>query len=672
MGFRDHSEGGTGGIKDNSFSTLSEIVDNPPNTVTKSQILTSGQTFTFKPGGDLKPENAKLVIEGQENITSRTNVTLSDGQTVSIAGNAPPENASITITGVKNTTNRSVLVNNGNSISVGGNVTPENESVTITGGGSSSAQSQTVSDGESISVGGDISPSSDSVTLNPTYTSNDELITDITSYTEVQAACVDGSDIYIGDGTSVVKMDKNGTEKWTLTGSHGTRSVVSIDTYNGYVYSSSNGGSAVKSDQNGNEVWSNTYNFDVTGLEANGSGVIISNGGDDTVRKLDHSGTELWANTDHTGSVTDADMTSDGSWTFSTSQTDNMVIATNSVGTQQWQDSGYSNSPSAVATDDSQVYVGTYTTLRAYDLNGTFQWSAGVDASNIEIYDGRIYCLGGTGGISVYDTAGTQQWTSSSPYNSGFGVGGDKLVTGGYNGEVEINGIITRNASVSVDGNTVSSGELSASVTQSVNLSTGTHTVSKSSGEYTATIDWTERYRTVDPSVSLGGNTVSYTGTMAVGETHTEAIALSAGATETVSVAYTGTPPDSNQVDFTEIYQTKDPSVGIGSTSVSYTGSMNDGETYTENVSLGTGDLLVSKSYSGPNPTTTTDFDEVSRTKDPVSVTADAALYSKGYLGNGIKVEESLDLKAGIIYTVEYLSGEYDALIKVSWEETTA
>lgn len=143
MGLNNFYEGGVGALDRDLLRQLSQIIESSPNTVTKSQTLSQGQSFTFTPGGDLKPQNAKLILRGIKSVNSRTGVSLS----------------------------------NGNTITIGGNSSPENEQVTIKGSGSNSSQSTSFSDGTSISVDGNASPQDQQYTISASYnTYNDEIV----------------------------------------------------------------------------------------------------------------------------------------------------------------------------------------------------------------------------------------------------------------------------------------------------------------------------------------------------------------------------------------------------------------------------------------------------------------------------------------------------------------
>ncbi|ELZ30371.1 hypothetical protein C473_13274, partial [Halorubrum distributum JCM 10247] len=110
-----------------------------------------------------------------------------------------------------------------------------------------------------------------------------------------------------------------------------------------------------------------------------------------------------------------------------------------------------------------------------------------------------------------------------------------------------------------------------------------------------------------DPSVTVGGSTVSHSGILGPAETVTESVDLSTGSHST-DMSVNG--PVDVSASWTEVSQSRDPVVELNGQSTSYTGSLNDGETVSldanaswlqdgqNNVTVHVGD----GSYSGDGP----------------------------------------------------------------------
>ena len=121
------------------------------------------------------------------------------------------------------------------------------------------------------------------------------------------------------------------------------------------------------------------------------------------------------------------------------------------------------------------------------------------------------------------------------------------------------------------------------------------------------TIDATAVTATEDPSVTVGGSTVSHSGVLADGETVTESVSLATGS-NTLDVSTVSEV--AVEASWTEVSQTRDPVVELNGHSASYNGTLAEGETVDlggsvswledgqNNVTVHVGD----GSYSGDGP----------------------------------------------------------------------
>jgi hypothetical protein len=190
-------------------------------------------------------------------------------------------------------------------------------------------------------------------------------------------------------------------------------------------------------------------------------------------------------------------------------------------------------------------------------------------------------------------------------------------------------------ATVSVGSQSASFGTVDGTYTKSVTLSPGTHSVdlSTSNGRrVNYDLSWTDKTVSDNPSVSIGGSTASVSGTLAGGETATKSISLSPGSSQSVSVSTGGNV--GVEASWTEVTATEDPSVTVGGSTVSHSGVLGPGSTVTESVDLSTGTESADISTGGK---VGVDFEwtERTETRDP-AVTVNGATESySGSLADG-------------------------------------
>jgi hypothetical protein len=188
------------------------------------------------------------------------------------------------------------------------------------------------------------------------------------------------------------------------------------------------------------------------------------------------------------------------------------------------------------------------------------------------------------------------------------------------------------------NGASVSFGDFSDGETKSkaVDLKSDDSSISinAESGSYDYTLDYTDRDGVRDPSATFDGSTVSYNGVL--DGNHTESISLSTGS-KSVSQSYAGDGSNlDTTLEFTEGVHTADPAVEIGGTTVYHPGIMDDGETYSESVTLSESSSETINRTGGSNDAIVrTSWTEVAETQDPqVTVNGETADYS-GHLPDG-------------------------------------
>jgi hypothetical protein len=113
------------------------------------------------------------------------------------------------------------------------------------------------------------------------------------------------------------------------------------------------------------------------------------------------------------------------------------------------------------------------------------------------------------------------------------------------------------------------------SYTQTLGAGSNSVSVSTTSGSVDIDVSWKERNGVENPSISVGSSTVSYSGLL--DGTHTESVDLSRS-DSSISASYTGA---ANALDYdlswTEDHRAHDPSVTVDGSTVSHTGPLASG-----------------------------------------------------------------------------------------------
>jgi hypothetical protein len=134
--------------------------------------------------------------------------------------------------------------------------------------------------------------------------------------------------------------------------------------------------------------------------------------------------------------------------------------------------------------------------------------------------------------------------------------------------------------SITANTDTGDSVSLGSGGSSSISLTQDTSSVSfdwTGAGSVTYDIDFTEVSVTEDPSVTIGSETVSHTGYLDDGETVSKSIPLDLGE-NTEEISTTGAPV-AVDADWTETTQTSDPVVEVNGYETEYNGVLSEGET---------------------------------------------------------------------------------------------
>ena len=281
-----------------------------------------------------------------------------------------------------------------------------------------------------------------------------------------------------------------------------------------------------------------------------------------------------------------------------------------------------------------------------------------VDVSNMDTLT-EVHLEGGgyEEGVGVNDEQGNEilyesgkQWYPIT-YNVNYDVSDDAYIavnpTQSYNNLEKVTVTGTQDGeevTVSVGSDSASFGTVSSSQTKSVSLSPGTESIDLSTSNGVSLnydLSWTDQTLTEDPSATIGGSTVSHSGTLSDGETVTKSLSLSPGPSQSVSVSTGGEV--GVDASWTEVTATEDPSVNVGGSTVSHPGILGPGETVSESVDLSTGSQSADVSVDGPVDVEAS-WTEVSETRDPVVELNGQSTSYTGSLNDGETV--SLDANA--------------------------
>jgi len=153
---------------------------------------------------------------------------------------------------------------------------------------------------------------------------------------------------------------------------------------------------------------------------------------------------------------------------------------------------------------------------------------------------------------------------------------------------------------VNPSGESVSIGGTTYTSSQSFAVSDGYQSVNVDGGGGIADVEisWTERDGVKDPSVSVGSSTVSQTGTFS--GTHTETVDLSTGS-DTIDASYSGSGLSYN-LSWEEHEYPSDPTIQLdgGATTLTHTGELAPGNTAEKSIALSPGSHSASISSDGP------------------------------------------------------------------------
>ncbi|WP_256948988.1 autotransporter outer membrane beta-barrel domain-containing protein [Halorubrum ezzemoulense] len=542
--------------------------------VIRDRPAVDGTRHTYQLDSRDSVDNVSINLTGVENTGSAsTRISATDGDTlpIDVGGTSPPRDETVTLTGVEETSSGSLspgTVSDGYSttIGIGGNQPARGDTVTLTGYQTTNADSASTAgatDGTTLSysVGGNQQPQDASVTF--------------TGYETTQTRTESGS--------SATTRALTITGNQEPTGPQNGEPEISVQTNPGTTDHS-------LSDTGDSEVVPNDWDsgeYTVSGSSFAGSEVTV----------------ELSVNSDLVDSKTVSPVLEEANFEFTDVNLEPDDLVTLEV------------------SNDREI---------DYTISGTTQ----PGSATITTDTGQSTTLNSDGSAPLDLTGSESEITITE---SGAGISSWSLE---YEDTTQ-----TEDPSLTIDGETVTHNGLLAqgeSVTKpitSLSPGAGSATISVS-GQVDVSASWTEVTATEDPSVTVGGSTVSHSGVLGPGETVTESVDLSPGS-NSVDMSVNG--PVGFEASWTEVTATEDPSVTVGGSTVSHSGVLGDGETVSESVDLSTGSQSADISVNGPVDVSAS-WTEVSQTRDPVVELNGESVGYSGTLNDGETV--SLDAKA--------------------------
>ncbi|MFC7248260.1 hypothetical protein ACFQJ5_16635 [Halomicroarcula sp. GCM10025324] len=572
---------------------------------------TDGFQSAYEVGDTDAVANYTIQATGVENteIDTESAAGLADGETLplSIAGNLAPTGPAsgdpqITWTGEETTTSWSATatgVGTGHtqSVTVPGNVDPQNESVTFTGREQTTPQtvsSSAVSSGGTVSYTVDGNVPASSVSVNFTGTTP-ATTADSSTGTGSGSVSVGGNIDPTGESVSITGRESTTSETTTATLGPGGSFATGID-----------GNLEPTGPSNNNPTLTLTNNDGGVTDHTSRSGNYVFVGEDGSEPRYgearvvpDRSG-ELVEIKPYVSDVEGGGL--DGR---------NVEIRIEQDGIDQ----NYG--------DGTLVYDGPWPT-------GTGRKTITLDNS-YSVSAGNNYVLDFT---TTNDGDGTEEWIYLGVNNNyggnwikaenvGLGVGESKPDID-MRIQATANSVDVSHTSGTENIGTINYGD---TVTREIDLSDSDSSISSdhTGASLDATLDYTERTGTEDPSIDVDGDgtdEASWSGVFGAGQTTTpkSADGLSTGS-NSVSTSTTAGPAPDWTIDYTERTGTEDPSIdldGDGSTDVSHSGILLSGESHVASASnLSTGSYTADVSTTAHTTDVEIGFTERTATEDP-------------------------------------------------------
>jgi len=425
---------------------------------------------------------------------------------------------------------------------------------------------------------------------------------------------------------------------WSTT--EHTASGQGVDTMNGTLYSVGNDGVLVAYDvSTGSVSWSTTV-AGTDGLytvDAEDGTIYVGDGGG-TLHAVDTSGSVLWSDSVASTYLWSVDYEPSTGLVYVGDDSGTVTAWDHSTGSASWSHDLHSGKARDVEYHNGTVYSASYDeTVKAYDVESSSEaWSHSIHTNGVIALDydpatETVYSGAGDGRVVSFDAANTSENWNVSQHSN-------SAYALEYRDGTVYTGGFSDNRTVAYDVSTRSVlwEDYSHDGVKGIAVSGGGSTAFSVGDDDYAAIAYEAKQSTESVSVDLDGTTVlSHSGTLGEGETVTETVNLSTSSSElSVSLAE-GTEADLN-LTRTEVTETVDPEVTVNGHTVGYDGVLADGETTSLNVSdgwieAGTNNVTARASTTYDGPVGMVDLDYRHEATEARSVSYEATVWSENY-----------------------------------------
>ena len=254
--------------------------------------------------------------------------------------------------------------------------------------------------------------------------------------------------------------------------------------------------------------------------------------------------------------------------------------------------------------------------------------TTGDNEARLEMPDGETYSRPDDGELTYdepnYDVSDQNQITLT--FEQDGSVSSDRWFA-----NVEVSGDNDEMESVSVDGDTQ---DVEAnSTTTFEDVGPGLVSIDIDAKDPTSSVEWVETHYPTNPSIEIDGDTLSHTGDLEPGETETRSVDLDPETDYSAEINSDGLVEAS--VEWVEVTETVDPSISVNGQTADHSGTLDDGETVSLDVDeswidSGTNEVEVGVDDPDEGPVGQVDLDySHSTTGDAHSSSTDSTEWSE-------------------------------------------
>jgi len=422
-----------------------------------------------------------------------------------------------------------------------------------------------------------------------------------------------------------------GNEEWASS-HHSPNDSIALDAENGMVYSGGHDSRVVASfPSNGSADWSTSLSAEISAVEYY-SGTVYAGLIDGTLVALSASdGTKQWSTAIHTNVINAID--DNGTMLFTGSDDGDVKGVAPANGTVIWTMS-YMSKIKSLEYYNGQVYAGDDAyEVHALNSDGVEQWTSTSPTDTIRglaAGDGRAYAVQSGHAWAFDETDGSIVWDGSTGSSTSEAIGfGSHYTVWGQNTEGAV--IDVRDSS---DRRHVYKGSAPRDWPTQIETMNGRIFTVDGDGYVTAS---TFAHESRDPSVAVNGKTiVSHSGFLPDGNTVAGSAGTEVTlGDDTMDVSTSMSTQVGTSIEVEEITETVNPTIEVNGQTTSYSGTLADGQTASLSTNTSwvqeanTVNVTVSSAYDGPTGQVSLDYSHES--VDNQSVSYDGEVWSERY-----------------------------------------